>query len=96
MRVQHHGAREAEQLDSPIDDEDVEEGMKNFASSHADMATKGLNVDVTLSRRLLECVQTTTVLGWYNVSRRHPLAIAFSFTDTDWTCVIVVYELEVD
>lgn len=39
-----------------------------FSIEHCDRAKFLANDDVVHSRRLLECVQTTVILGWYNVS----------------------------
>jgi hypothetical protein len=44
------------------------ESMKRCADEHVEAARKIIDEDVRHSRRLLECVQTTVILGWFHVS----------------------------
>lgn len=51
------------------DDPDLRaEVIAAFGIEHCDHAKFLVNDDVVHSRRLLECVQTTVILGWYSVS----------------------------
>ncbi|KAF8320464.1 hypothetical protein DL93DRAFT_1847853 [Clavulina sp. PMI_390] len=46
--------------------EQREKLMGPFAASHASLSMKNVNSDASDSKRLLECVQATIIVGWYN------------------------------
>lgn len=55
---------------SPSRDAEVNAQITAFADEHAELARNLAHLDVRHSKRMLESVQSTIILGWYNVCKR--------------------------